>query len=43
LFTLADVGISIIVLLLAGLLQKHAAKTAPKAAPPAPVHEGQAG
>ena len=43
LFTLAGVGISIIVLLLAGLLQKHAAKAAPKAAPPAPVHEGQAG
>jgi len=38
LFTLAGVGISIIVLLLAGLLQKHAAKAAPKAAPPAPVH-----
>ena len=39
LFTLAGVGISIIVLLLAGLLQKRTAK----AAPPAPVHEGQAG
>jgi Fusaric acid resistance protein-like len=44
LFTLAGVGISIIVLLLAGLLQKHAAaKAAPKAAPPAPVHQAQAG
>jgi uncharacterized membrane protein len=44
LFTLAGVGISIIVLLLAGLLQKHAAaKAAPKAAPPAPVHGAQAG
>jgi uncharacterized membrane protein YccC len=39
LFTLAGVGISIIVLLLAGLLQKHAAK----AAPPAPVHPAPAG
>ncbi len=39
LFTFAGVGISIIVLLLAGLLQKRAAK----AAPPAPVHQGQAG
>jgi Fusaric acid resistance protein-like len=43
LFTLAGVGISIIVLLLAGLLQKRAAKAAPKAAPPVPVHEAQAG
>ncbi len=43
LFTLAGVGISIVVLLLAGLLQKHAAKAAPKAAPPAPVHGAQAG
>jgi hypothetical protein len=44
LFTLAGVGISIIVLLLAGLLQKHAAaKAAPKTAPPAPVHGAQAG
>ena len=44
LFTLAGVAISIIVLLLAGLLQKHAAaKAAPKAAPPAPVHGAQAG
>jgi len=42
LFTLAGVGISIIVLLLAGLLQKHAAKAA-KPAPQAPIHEGQAG
>ena len=39
LFTLAGVGISIIVLLLAGLLQKHAAK----AAPPAPAHPAPAG
>ena len=37
--TREGVGISIIVLLLAGLLQKRTAK----AAPPAPVHEGQAG
>ena len=38
LFTLAGVGISIIVLLLAGLLQKHAAKAAPQApAHPAPA------
>ena len=43
LFTLAGVGISIIVLLLAGLLQKHLAKAAPKAAPPAHVHGAQAG
>ncbi len=43
LFTLAGVGISIIVLLLAGLLRKHTAKAAPKAAPPAPAHEGQPG
>ncbi len=43
LFVLAGVGISIIVLLLAGLLQKHGAKAAPKAAPPAPVHGAQAG
>jgi Fusaric acid resistance protein-like len=43
LFVLAGVAISIIVLLLAGLLQKHAAKAAPKAAPPAPVHGAQAG
>jgi hypothetical protein len=43
LFTLAGVGISIIVLVLAGLLQKHAAKAAPKAAPPAPVQGTQAG
>jgi Fusaric acid resistance protein-like len=39
LFTFAGVGIAVIVLLLAGLLQKRTAK----AAPPAPVHEGQAG
>ena len=43
LFTLAGVGISIIVLLLAGLLEKHAAKTAPKAASPAPVPGAQTG
>jgi hypothetical protein len=40
LFTFAGVGIAIIVLLLAGLLQK---RTAAKAAPQAPVPEGQAG
>ena len=39
LFTLAGVGISIIVLLLAGLLQKRTAK----AAPPAPAHSAPAG
>jgi uncharacterized membrane protein YgaE (UPF0421/DUF939 family) len=39
LFTFAGVGIAVIVMLLAGLLQKRAAKTAP----PAPVHPGQAG
>jgi len=39
LFTFAGVGIAVIVMLLAGLLQKRTAK----AAPPAPVHEGQAG
>ena len=39
LFTLAGVGISVIVLLLAGLLQKRAAK----AAPPAPAHPAPAG
>jgi len=43
LFTLAGVGIAIVVMLLAGLLQKHAAKAGPKAAPPAPVHGAQAG
>jgi len=43
LFTLAGVGIAVVVLLLAGLLQKHAAKAGPKAAPPAPVHGAQAG
>ena len=45
LFTLAGVGIAIIVMLLAGLLAKHAAKAAPPApaAPAAPVPEGQAG
>jgi hypothetical protein len=43
LFTLAGVGISIIVLLLAGLLQKHLAKAAPKAASTAHVHGAQAG
>jgi hypothetical protein len=42
-FTLAGVGISIIVLLLAGLLQKHLAKAAPKAASTAHVHGAQAG
>ena len=39
LFTFAGVGIAVVVLLLAGLLQKRAAK----AAQPAPVHQGQAG
>jgi hypothetical protein len=39
LFTLAGVGISILVLLFAGLLQKHAAKAAPQA----PVHPAPAG
>ncbi len=43
LFTLAGVGISMIVLLLAGLLQKHLAKAAPKAASTAHVHGAQAG
>jgi Fusaric acid resistance protein-like len=43
LFTLAGVGIAIIVMLLAGLLAKRTAKAAPKAAPPAPVQEAQAG
>ena len=38
-FTLAGVGIAVIVLLLAGLLQKHAAA---KAAPPAPAHAAPA-
>jgi hypothetical protein len=42
LFTLAGVGISIIVLLLAGLLRKHAAKAAPKATPPAPARPARA-
>jgi uncharacterized membrane protein YccC len=39
LFTFAGVGIAVVVMLLAGLLQKRTAK----AAPAAPVHEGQAG
>ena len=39
LFTFAGVGIAVIVMLLAGLLQKRTAKPAQ----PAPVHEGQAG
>ena len=39
LFTFAGVGIAVVVMLLAGLLQKRTAK----AAPPAPVHQGQAG
>ena len=43
LFTLAGVGIAIVVMLLAGLLAKRTAKAAPKAAPPAPVQETQAG
>ena len=43
LYTFIGVGIGVLIMLLAGLLQKHAAKTAPKAAPPAPVHEGQPG
>jgi uncharacterized membrane protein YgaE (UPF0421/DUF939 family) len=42
LFTFAGVGIAVIVMLLAGLLQKRTAKAAP-AAPAAPVPEGQAG
>ena len=42
LFTFAGVGIAVIVMLLAGLLQKRTAKTAPPA-PAAPVHEGHAG
>jgi uncharacterized membrane protein YccC len=39
LFTFAGVGIAVVVMLLAGLLQKRTAKTAP----PAPVPQGQAG
>jgi uncharacterized membrane protein YccC len=39
LFTFAGVGIAVVVMLLAGLLQKRTAR----AAPPAPVHQGQAG
>jgi Fusaric acid resistance protein-like len=39
LFTLAGVGIAVLVMLLVGLLQKRTAK----AATPAPVHQGQAG
>jgi uncharacterized membrane protein YccC len=39
LYTFIGVGIGVLVMLLAGLLQKRTAK----AAPPAPVHEGQAG
>ena len=42
LFTFAGVGIAVVVMLLAGLLQKRTAKAAP-AAPAAPVPEGQAG
>jgi uncharacterized membrane protein YccC len=42
LFTLAGVGIAIVVMLLAGLLAKRTAKAAP-AAPAAPVPEGRAG
>jgi hypothetical protein len=40
LFTFASVGIAVIVMFLAGLLQKRAAA---KAAPRAPVHQGHAG
>jgi uncharacterized membrane protein YccC len=44
LFTFAGVGIAVVVMLLAGLLSKRAAaKAPPKAAPQAPVPEGQAG
>jgi uncharacterized membrane protein YgaE (UPF0421/DUF939 family) len=45
LFTFAGVGIAVLVLLLAGLLQKRTAKAAhaAPAAPAAPVREGQAG
>ncbi len=44
LFTFAGVGIAVVVAFLAGLLQKRtAAKAGPKAAPQAPVPEGQAG
>jgi hypothetical protein len=39
LFTFAGVGIAVVVMLLAGLLTKRTAK----AAPPAPVHQGQPG
>ena len=39
LFTFAGVGIAVIVMLLAGLLQKHAAKAAPQA----PAHPARAG
>jgi Fusaric acid resistance protein-like len=39
LFTFAGVGIAVLVMLLAGLLQKRTAKTAPAA----PIHQGQAG
>jgi Fusaric acid resistance protein-like len=39
LFTFAGVGIAVVVMFLAGLLQKRTAKTAPRA----PVHEGRAG
>jgi Fusaric acid resistance protein-like len=42
LFTFAGVGIAVVVMLLAGLLQKRTAKAA-QAAPPASVPEGQAG
>jgi hypothetical protein len=38
LFTFAGVGIAVVVMMLAGLLQKHTAKPAP----PAPVHQDQA-
>jgi uncharacterized membrane protein len=38
-FTFAGVGIAVIVMFLAGLLQKRAAKAAQQA----PVHQGQAG
>ena len=40
LFTFAGVGIAVVVMFLAGLLQK---RTAAKTAPRAPAHEGQAG
>ena len=43
LYTFIGVGIGVLVMLLAGLLQKcTAAKAAPKAAPPAPVHPAPA-